>query len=38
MPEGLRSLGAAAYISIVGVGSFVSNIVIVVVEAISSKA
>jgi peptide/histidine transporter 3/4 len=38
MPEGLRSLGAAAYISIVGVGSFVSNIVIVIVEAISSKA
>ncbi|CAI8607473.1 unnamed protein product [Vicia faba] len=38
MPEGLRSLGAAAYISIVGVGSFVSNIVIVIVEAISSKS
>ncbi|XP_045799517.1 protein NRT1/ PTR FAMILY 5.4-like [Trifolium pratense] len=38
MPEGLRSLGAAAYISIVGVGSFVSNIIIVIVEAISSKA
>lgn len=38
MPDGLRSLGAAAYISIVGVGSFVSNIIIEVVEAISSKA
>lgn len=38
MPDGLRSLGAAAYISIVGVGSFVSNIIIEVVEAISAKA
>jgi len=38
MPEALRSLGAAAYISIVGVGSFVGNIVIVVVEAITSRS
>ncbi|XP_020226103.1 protein NRT1/ PTR FAMILY 5.4 [Cajanus cajan] len=38
MPEALRSLGAAAYISIVGVGSFVGNIVIVVVQAITSRA
>ncbi|KAF7824722.1 protein NRT1/ PTR FAMILY 5.4 [Senna tora] len=38
MPESMRSLGAAAYISIVGVGSFVSNAVIVAVEEISSKA
>ncbi|XP_004511030.1 protein NRT1/ PTR FAMILY 5.4 [Cicer arietinum] len=38
MPEGLRSLGAAAYISIVGVGSFVSNIIIVIVEVITSKS
>lgn len=37
MPEALRSLGAAAYISIVGVGSFVSNAVIVVVEAVTSR-
>ncbi|RDX81876.1 Protein NRT1/ PTR FAMILY 5.4, partial [Mucuna pruriens] len=38
MPEALRSLGAAAYISIVGVGSFVGNIVIVSVEEITSRA
>ncbi|TKY68281.1 NRT1/ PTR FAMILY 5.4 [Spatholobus suberectus] len=38
MPEALRSLGAAAYISIVGVGSFVGNIVIVVVEVITERA
>ncbi|KAH1102383.1 hypothetical protein GLYMA_13G197500v4 [Glycine max] len=38
MPESLRSLGAAAYISIVGVGSFVGNIVIIVVEAVTSRA
>ena len=38
MPEALRSLGAAAYISIVGVGSFVGNIVIVVVEGVTSRA
>ncbi|XP_047150718.1 protein NRT1/ PTR FAMILY 5.4 isoform X2 [Vigna umbellata] len=37
MPEALRSLGAAAYISTVGVGSFLGNIVIVVVEAITSR-
>lgn len=37
MPESLRSLGAAAYISIVGVGSFASNVVIAVVEAVSSR-
>ncbi|KAL9298354.1 hypothetical protein ACSQ67_024250 [Phaseolus vulgaris] len=38
MPHSLRSLGAAAYISIVGVGSFLGNIVIVVVETITSRA
>ncbi|XP_061353707.1 protein NRT1/ PTR FAMILY 5.4-like [Gastrolobium bilobum] len=38
MPETMRSLGAAAYISIVGVGSFVSNGVIIVVVAITSRA
>lgn len=38
MPEALRSLGAAAYISIVGVGSFAGNIVIVAVEAITERA
>ncbi|KAK4269505.1 hypothetical protein QN277_022654 [Acacia crassicarpa] len=37
MPEGMRSIGAAAYVSIAGVGSFASNIVIVAVEEISSK-
>ncbi|XP_061351371.1 protein NRT1/ PTR FAMILY 5.4-like [Gastrolobium bilobum] len=38
MPEALRSLGAAAYISIVGVGSFVSNAIIAILEAITSRA
>ncbi|KAK7314182.1 hypothetical protein VNO77_39394 [Canavalia gladiata] len=38
MPEALRSLGAAAYISIVGVGSFVGNAIIVIVEGITSRA
>ncbi|XP_057731085.1 protein NRT1/ PTR FAMILY 5.4-like [Arachis stenosperma] len=38
MPDAMRSLGAAAYISIVGVGSFVSNIVIAIVEDISSRS
>ena len=37
MPEALRSLGAAAYISINGVGSFVSNVVIAVVEAVTAS-
>ncbi|BFG20442.1 hypothetical protein CerSpe_067160 [Prunus speciosa] len=38
MPEGLRSLGAAAYISILGVGSFLSSAIISLVQAISSKS
>ena len=38
MPETMRSLGAAAYISILGVGSFVSNGVITVVVDITTRA
>ena len=38
MPEALRSMGAAAYISVVGVGSFISNAIISVVQAISSRS
>ena len=38
MPEAMKSMGAAAYWSIMGVGSFVSNAVIVVVVAITSRA
>lgn len=38
VPEGLRSIGAAAYISIVGVGSFVSNAIIAIVEDISLRS
>jgi len=38
MPEAMRSLGAAAYISILGVGSFVSNGVITVVVDVTSRA
>ncbi|XP_058782583.1 protein NRT1/ PTR FAMILY 5.4-like [Vicia villosa] len=37
MPDAMRSLGAAAYLSIVGVGSFVSNAIINVVVEITSK-
>ncbi|CAJ2638810.1 unnamed protein product [Trifolium pratense] len=37
MPIAMRSLGAAAYLSIVGVGSFVSNGIISVVVEITSK-
>ncbi|CAI8595987.1 unnamed protein product [Vicia faba] len=37
MPDAMRSLGAAAYLSIVGVGSFVSNGIISVVVEITSK-
>jgi peptide/histidine transporter 3/4 len=36
MPIAMRSLGAAAYLSIVGVGSFVSNGIISVVVEITS--
>ncbi|PPS15373.1 hypothetical protein GOBAR_AA05201 [Gossypium barbadense] len=37
MPEEMRSIGAAAYISIVGIGSFVNTGIISVVQMISSK-
>ncbi|XP_028770000.1 protein NRT1/ PTR FAMILY 5.4-like [Neltuma alba] len=37
VPETMRSIGAAAYISLLGVGSFASNVVISVVEDISSR-
>ncbi|KAK7842700.1 protein nrt1/ ptr family 5.4, partial [Quercus suber] len=37
MPESLRSLGAAAYISFLGVGSFISSAIISIVQAISSS-
>ncbi|GMI73250.1 hypothetical protein like AT3G54450 [Hibiscus trionum] len=37
MPEEMRSIGAAFYISIVGVGSFVNTGIISVVQMISSK-
>lgn len=38
VPETMRSLGAAAYISLLGVGSFASNVVISVIEDISSRS
>lgn len=38
MPEAMRSFGAAAYLSIIGVGSFISSAVISVVQSISSMA
>ncbi|KAL8160992.1 LOW QUALITY PROTEIN: hypothetical protein V2J09_012481 [Rumex salicifolius] len=37
MPEELRSLGAAAYLSVLGVGSFVSSGIIAVVQMVSSR-
>lgn len=37
MPEAMRSLGAAAYISIIGVGSFVNSGVIAAVQAITTR-
>ncbi|XP_050877847.1 protein NRT1/ PTR FAMILY 5.4 [Lathyrus oleraceus] len=38
MPDTMRSLGAAAYLSIVGVGSFVSNGIINLVVIVTSKS
>ncbi|KAM5551702.1 protein NRT1/ PTR FAMILY 5.4-like [Rosa sericea] len=38
MPDAMRSLGAAAYISILGVGSFVSSFIISLVETISRNS
>ncbi|MED6216224.1 hypothetical protein PIB30_005486 [Stylosanthes scabra] len=37
MPEGLRSLGAAAFVILYGVGSFFSNAIIDIVMAINSR-
>ncbi|KAK8622719.1 hypothetical protein V6N13_117623 [Hibiscus sabdariffa] len=37
MPEAMRSIGAAAYISITGVGSFLNTTIISVVQAITSR-
>ncbi|GMI80307.1 hypothetical protein like AT3G54450 [Hibiscus trionum] len=37
MPEEMRSMGAAAYISITGVGSFLNTAIISVVQAITSR-
>ncbi|XP_015946624.1 protein NRT1/ PTR FAMILY 5.4-like [Arachis duranensis] len=37
MPEGLRSLGAAAFVTLYGVGSFFSNAIIVIMVAITSR-
>ncbi|KAF5445993.1 hypothetical protein F2P56_031659 [Juglans regia] len=37
MPESMRSLGAAAYVSVAGFGSFASSAVISIVQAISSS-
>lgn len=37
MPEAMRSMGAAAYISIIGVGSFVSNILISILQDITAS-
>ncbi|KAG8363708.1 hypothetical protein BUALT_Bualt19G0050500 [Buddleja alternifolia] len=38
MPVAMRSVGAAAYISVVGVGSFLSSGLISIVQGISSRA
>ncbi|XWS57007.1 hypothetical protein CRYUN_Cryun09bG0134500 [Craigia yunnanensis] len=37
MPEEMRSIGAASYISIVGIGSFVNTAIISVVQMITSR-
>ncbi|KAM1033464.1 hypothetical protein FF1_036956 [Malus domestica] len=37
MPEEMRSMGAAAYLSVVGVGNFMSNAIISAVQEISSR-
>ncbi|OIW16919.1 hypothetical protein TanjilG_19224 [Lupinus angustifolius] len=37
MPDTMRSLGAAAYMSTVGIGGFVTNAIITIVVAISSR-
>ncbi|KAF5445989.1 hypothetical protein F2P56_031655 [Juglans regia] len=37
MPEEMRSIGAAAYLSLIGVGSFITNAIISVVQAITAR-
>ncbi|XP_022764382.1 protein NRT1/ PTR FAMILY 5.4 [Durio zibethinus] len=37
MPEEMRSIGAAAYISVVGVGSFINTAIISVVQMVTSR-
>ncbi|KAF8403632.1 hypothetical protein HHK36_011736 [Tetracentron sinense] len=37
MPEEMRSIGAAAYLSVLGVGSFLSSAVISIVQVISTR-
>ncbi|KAM1064373.1 hypothetical protein ACFX11_028751 [Malus domestica] len=37
MPEEMRSMGAAAYLNVNGVGSFISSGIITMVQVISSK-
>ncbi|KAI5342207.1 hypothetical protein L3X38_010082 [Prunus dulcis] len=37
MPEQMRSIGAAAFISVIGVGSFISSGIISIVQSITSR-
>ncbi|KAL0007149.1 hypothetical protein SO802_008651 [Lithocarpus litseifolius] len=37
MPEAMRSLGAAVYLSVTGIGNFISSAIISMVQAISSR-
>jgi peptide/histidine transporter 3/4 len=37
MPEAMRSLGAALFLSVIGIGNFISSAIISVVQAISSS-
>jgi peptide/histidine transporter 3/4 len=38
MPESMRSMGAAAYISVTGLGSFFNTAIITVVQAITARS
>ncbi|CAK7336526.1 unnamed protein product [Dovyalis caffra] len=38
MPESMRSMGAAAHISVIGVGSFINTAIITVVQAITARS
>ncbi|KAL0455983.1 UNVERIFIED_CONTAM: protein NRT1/ PTR FAMILY 5.4 [Sesamum latifolium] len=38
MPVEMRSVGAAAYISVIGIGSFLSSGLICIVQGVSSRA